>query len=563
MSVRSLANAKDAQNLFAGPGEMRSRCLAFDWSSTPLGPVSRWSQSLRTTVSIMLGSRHPMFLWWGHELIQIFNDGYLPSFGTTGRDKLALGARGREHWAEIWPIIGPQIDAVMTRGEATWHEDHFVPIERNGRLDNVWWTYGYSPVRDDDGSIRGVLVVVQETTKRVMDATERERLLAAERAAREEADIAREELTRVFTSAPVGIAVFHGRDLRFSIANPSHQKLIGGRNPVGKRFSEVFPDLAGSEIEGILQRVFETGEPFAANDFLISFNSQGTGVVDNYYDFVYQPLRGRGGIVRGVVAIAVDVTERHNTIVERDQMLDSSNRAREAAEIANRAKSEFLAVMSHELRTPLTSIGGHSEILEMGIHGALNPEQSRTVSRIQQGKEHLLRLINEVLDYSRLEAGVVDLEISRVPLLEVLNICESFMQPQMTAKGIAFSIERFDEAMVLRGDYDKVKQILLNLLSNSIKFTDSGGSITVKCNTPDNARVCVEVIDTGHGIPQDKLESMFQPFVQLEDRLRRTQEGTGLGLAISRDLAWKMNGTLTAESAVGVGSTFKLTLPKP
>ena len=120
-----------------------------------------------------------MFLWWGPELVQIFNDGYLPSFGTTGRDRAALGARGRDHWAEIWPIIGPQIEKVMTNAEATWHEDQLVPIERNGRIDDVWWTYGYSPVRNDDGNVGGVLAVVQETTARVLAEADRDRLLAA------------------------------------------------------------------------------------------------------------------------------------------------------------------------------------------------------------------------------------------------------------------------------------------------------------------------------------------------------------------------------------------------
>jgi len=156
---------------------MAARCRAFDWGTTSLGPVSCWSQALRTTVATMLESRHPMFLWWGPELVQIYNDGYLPSFGTTGRDVAALGARGREHWAEIWPIIGPQIDGVMTRAEATWHENALVPIERNGRTEDVWWTYGYSPVRDDDGSVGGVLVVVQETTAHVLAVAERELLL--------------------------------------------------------------------------------------------------------------------------------------------------------------------------------------------------------------------------------------------------------------------------------------------------------------------------------------------------------------------------------------------------
>ena len=180
--------------LFAGPGEMRARCRALDWAATPLGPVEGWSQSLRTTVGIVLGSHHPMFLWWGPELVQIYNDAYRPSFGYAdapgrARHPRALGARGREFWTDIWEAIGPQIEQVMTTGEATWHVDQYLPIERDGRLDDVWWTYSYSPVRDDDGSIGGTLVVCQETTDRVLGQRERERLLEetarAEQALRE------------------------------------------------------------------------------------------------------------------------------------------------------------------------------------------------------------------------------------------------------------------------------------------------------------------------------------------------------------------------------------------
>ncbi len=154
--------------LFAGSGEMSALCRAFDWATTSLGPPATWSTSLRTTVMTLLESRHPMFLWWGADLVQIYNDGYRPSLAEGGRHPRALGMRGRDFWTEIWHIIGPQIEGVMTRGEATWHEDHLVPIERNGRIEDVYWTYGYSPVRDDDLSIGGTLVVCQETTLQVL-----------------------------------------------------------------------------------------------------------------------------------------------------------------------------------------------------------------------------------------------------------------------------------------------------------------------------------------------------------------------------------------------------------
>ena len=154
--LRNQAGVPDV--IHADGGELGALSRALDWSATSLGPVEAWSQSLRTTVSIVLSSRHPMFLWWGPDLVQIYNDAYRPSLGEGGRHPSALGAQAAEFWTEIWDIIGPQIEGVMQRGEATWHEDQLVAIERNERIEEVYWTYGYTPVRDDDGSIGGTAI---------------------------------------------------------------------------------------------------------------------------------------------------------------------------------------------------------------------------------------------------------------------------------------------------------------------------------------------------------------------------------------------------------------------
>src|SRR3954471_9086320 len=157
-----------AYGFLAGGGEMGALIRAFDWSRTSVGAPHAWSSSLRTALGILLNSHHPMFLWWGPELIQFYNDGYRPSLGAD-RHPVALGAHGKVFWAEIWPAIGPQIEAVRERGESTWNVDHLVPISRNRRIEEVYWTYGYSPVIDDDGQIGGTLVIVQETTERVVN----------------------------------------------------------------------------------------------------------------------------------------------------------------------------------------------------------------------------------------------------------------------------------------------------------------------------------------------------------------------------------------------------------
>jgi signal transduction histidine kinase/PAS domain-containing protein len=235
--------------------------------------------------------------------------------------------------------------------------------------------------------------------------------------------------------------------------------------------------------------------------------------------------------------------------------------ARQAAEAANRAKSEFLAVMSHELRTPLNAIGGYAELMEMGIHGAVTPEQRIDLERIQRAQRHLLGLINGVLNYARIDAGALDYELADVALDEVLATCEALVAPQALAKRLDLHRAPCDPALRVRADREKAQQVILNLLSNAVKFTPPGGRIVLEGCVRDARTVEVRVSDTGTGIAAAQLDRIFQPFVQLDATLTRTHDGTGLGLAISRDLARGMGGDLTAESTPGSGSTFTFILP--
>jgi signal transduction histidine kinase len=561
MSTIRNGDAELASALFVGGGEMAARCRAFDWAATPLGPISAWSPSLRTTVGIVLESRNPMFLWWGEELVQIYNDAYRPSLGLGDRNSHALGARARDFWTDIWDAIGPQIEQVKTTGEPTWHEDQYLPIERNGRLEDVWWTYSYSPVREND-LIVGVLVVCQETTARILMINERERSLSAERAARAEADAARETLSQVFAQAPVAIAVFEGRELRFTVANHQYLRVIGDRDPVGQTFVDVFPDLAGSEIERVLQGVYDSGTPFVATDWEVLVDVKRTGETTNhYFDLVYHPLRDGAGAVHGIVAVLVEVTERRGMLLERERLLTEAERARAEAETANKAKSEFLAVMSHELRTPLNAIGGHAQLIELGVHGTVTQEQLTALERIQRSQRHLLGLINGVLNYAKIDAGAVRYAIDDVHMDETLSTCEALTAPQARTKQLELRYVHCDARLAARADAEKLQQIVFNLLSNAIKFTDAGGRVTLECSAVSDEEIAVCVRDTGHGIPADQLDRVFQPFVQIDTKLTRSSDGTGLGLAISRELARGMGGDLVAESELGVGSTFTLTLP--
>jgi len=248
-------------------------------------------------------------------------------------------------------------------------------------------------------------------------------------------------------------------------------------------------------------------------------------------------------------------------VTEREELLEGEQQARREAEAANAAKAIFLTTMSHELRTPLNAVSGYVDLLEMGVRGPVTDLQREDLRRIRRASQHLLVLINDILNYARLEAGSVELHLSDVTLTDALSGMEALIAPQLRAKGVAYEYRPCDRGVHVRADREKLDQILLNLMGNAVKFTDRDGRITLRCELfDDTARVIVE--DTGRGIPRGKLSSIFDPFVQVDRHLTpERQQGVGLGLAISRDLARAMHGDISVQSDAGKGATFVLTLP--
>jgi PAS domain S-box-containing protein len=270
---------------------------------------------------------------------------------------------------------------------------------------------------------------------------------------------------------------------------------------------------------------------------------------------VITALRDQTGTLVGFAKVTRDLTERK--IAEQQRLEDARRVA--ISEEANRAKAGFLAAMSHELRTPLNAIAGYTDLLLTGVGGPVTEQHRDYLERIRGSQQHLLSIINDILNFSRIEAGQLEYRVEPVSLRAVINAVVPMIEPQALAKSI--TVEWHDNTdVVASADQAKVEQILLNLLSNAVKFTPAGGRIDVGCAAREG-HVSLSVTDNGIGIAAEALGAIFQPFVQVGRSLTSPHEGTGLGLAISSDLASGMGGRLEVESAVGKGSTFTLTLP--
>ena len=465
----------------------------------------------------------------------------------------AIGRTAREmvpdleyHWIETY-------GRVATTGEPVRFQNGSEPMGR--------WFDVYA-IRVGRPEERRVALLFTDISVEKAAEREREQLMRA-------LDLERSKLATVFAQSPSILALVRGPEHVFELANDAYLGLIGHRDVIGKPLLDAVPELRGQGFEKLLDAVLATGEPFVGREVpTLVAREAGAPPEERFFDFVYLPVTEVDGSRSGVIAHGTDVTEQVRARREIERLLHVSEdaraeaeEARADAEAANRAKSEFLAMMSHELRTPLNAIGGYAELMEMGIRGPVTPPQVEDLRRIQASQRHLLGLVNEVLNYARIETGTVRYDMADVPLASVVASVEPLVAPQLAAKGLTFTVVPCPAGLVARADREKVRQVLLNLLSNAIKFTDPGGRVSVECSADDN-HALLRVRDSGIGIPTAELGRIFEPFVQVNASLTRTHEGTGLGLAISRDLARGMGGELTVESRSGVGSTFTLVLKR-
>lgn len=436
------------------------------------------------------------------------------------------------------PYVGREIPVMLQHGE-------------KGKPERLYLDFVYQPVNDTAGKRVGIVAHGSNVTEAVNARQGSERLLRASEEARARAEQSEASYRFLTNAIPVQVwtaAVDGSLDYVSDITAASLGRTA--EQVVGEGWLEVLhPDDVAPTIER-WKHSLATGEPYEVEFRLWSEAHRAY----RWYLGRAVPQRDENGKIIRWFGTNTDIEEAKQTEAELKRLTS------EALE-ANRAKSDFLAAMSHDLRTPLNAIGGYAQLIEMGVRGPVTEEQRMDLARIQRSKNHLDRLVSDVLNFAKLGAGRIDLRIGPIPVQPILSSVVDMIGPQLAEKELTLTPTNVASDVVVSGDIDKTRQILINLLSNALKFTPAHGRISIEV-APLERAVAITVSDTGIGVPPDQLERIFEPFAQAKRALVEADSGVGLGLAISRQLARAMSGDLTVSSVVGQGSSFTLTLPR-
>ncbi|MFP5226223.1 MAG: ATP-binding protein [Acidobacteriota bacterium] len=559
--------------VLSGGGEMGDLVRTFRWQDSSLGPIASWPQSLRTAVQIILNSRYAMFIWWGPELLNIYNDPYRAFLGV--KHPAALGRSAREVWSEIWDAIGPRTEAVLLRGESTFDKALLLMMARHGYIEETYFTFSYSPLPTDDGRIGGIFCAVTEETEGVIDkrrlALLRE-VTAATAEARTPQEVCRAAARRLEEAR---------RDLPFSLLYLLEADGIlrcAGRAGIDAAHPAAVPGVAvdDEEAQWPLQQVIETGEPVLLENLGARFADLPHGEWNQPPDSaVLLPIaqqgqkRPAGVLVAGLNPhrpfdepfrgfVTVLSTQIAGALANANAYEAERRRAEQLAEV-DLAKTRFFSNVSHEFRTPLTLMLGPLEDLLGEAPDGLGSRQREQIGVVRRNALRLLKLVNTLLDFSRIEAGRVQAVYEAVDLAAFTAELASVFRSLIERAGLTYTVDcpRLEHPAYV--DREMWEKIVFNLISNAFKFTFSG-SIAVSLRTAGQ-EVQLQVRDSGTGIPAGDLPHIFERFYRVTQARGRSYEGSGIGLALVQELVKMNGGSVRVESEIDKGTVFTVSIP--
>src|SRR5215510_10753933 len=563
----------------SGGGEMGAMIRALDWSQTPIGPIASWSPSLRMMVRFLLANRFPLLLWWGPQYVSIYNDAYRPVLGT--KHPWALGQPVSTCWSEIWHVLQPLIDTPFHGGPATWIEDFALEINRHGFVEETHFTVAYSPVPDETvaGGIGGVLATVHEISAKVVG--ERRVAVLKDLGARaSEAKTAEE----AYAIAAATLAQ-HPKDIPFALlylleADGQRARLVGVAGvPEGAPASPLVIDLSadtGTSSVWPLAAAVQTATMQVVADLAARCEPVPPGPwSDPPQSAVVVPIRSHsahqfaGLLVAGISArlrfdalyhsfLELVATQIATAVAHARAYEEERCRAEALAEL-DRAKTVFFSNVSHEFRTPLTLMLGPLEQALSAGDGALHPQQRTELEVVHRNGLRLLKLVNTLLDFARIEAGRIEASYEPTDLAACTADLASVFRSAIERAGLRLVVDCPPLPEAVYVDRDMWEKIVLNLLSNAFKFTFAG-EIAIRLSWGET-HITLTVRDTGTGIPAHELPQIFERFHRIREARARTYEGAGIGLALVQELVRLHGGAITVASEVGVGTTFTVTIP--
>lgn len=573
----SKADTKDA--IFAGGGEMGALMRSIDWSQTPLGPVEQWPQSLHTALSICLLSRFPMLLWWGPELVMLYNDAYRPILGTTKHPR-SMGQQGRECWPEIWDVIGPMLEGVLHQGEATWSANQLLLLDRNGYVEECYFTFSYSPIRNETGSIAGIFTAVNETTGEVLGNRRLNTLSELSAHATEAKTV--EEACRVSiaalktNSADIPFALLYLLDEKGESASLEGYTGLVANTPASQQHI-IIAEATQEHSQWPLAEVVQTRHLAHVDTVTERFGSLSTDLkLDTLRDALVLPVAKSGqDSLYGLLVVGVNpqraldddyqdffelVAGQVAANIASARASEEERRRLEELAALDQAKTTFFSNISHEFRTPLTLLLGPTQDALIDESVPLAPVHRERLETVRRNGLRLLKLVNTLLDFSRIESGRIQALYEPTDLARLTTELASTFRSTIERAGLHLLVDCPPLSKSVYVDREMWEKIVLNLLSNAFKFTYEG-QISVRLRQEQETTVCLEVQDSGIGIAPEDLTIIFERFQRVRNAQGRTIEGSGIGLSLVQELIHLHGGTVSVSSIVGEGTLFSVSLP--